>query len=59
MDNIRNIGISRYYVLRDDMLGYYVNDIAERLAARRESDGWQVSRLFRFVSIQSNSGFQQ
>jgi hypothetical protein len=34
------------------MLGYYVNDIAERLAARRESDGWQVNRyVSRFVSV--------
>jgi len=31
-----------YYVLRDDMLGYYVDDIAQRLAARQENEGWQV-----------------
>ena len=47
--------ILSYYVLRDDMLGYYVNDIAERLATRGEADGWQVNHLgsfFRFVSGQ-------
>lgn len=33
---------TRYYVLRDDMLGYYVEDISQRLAARQENDGWQV-----------------
>ena len=35
--------LGSYYVLRDDMLGYYVNDIAERLATMRETDGWQVN----------------
>lgn len=33
---------ARYYVLRDDMLGFYVEDISQRLAARQENDGWQV-----------------
>ncbi|KAF4611624.1 hypothetical protein D9613_003989 [Agrocybe pediades] len=40
----RDVGdtlINAYYVLRDDMLGYFINDIAERLASRQESDGWQ------------------
>lgn len=27
------------------MLGYYVNDIAERLATRTDSEGWQVGIL--------------
>lgn len=36
----------RYYVLREDMLGYYVNDLVERLNARGEDDGWQVSHGF-------------
>lgn len=36
---------SRYYVLREDMLGYYVNDLVERLNAKREEDGWQVSSI--------------
>ena len=32
------------------MLGYYVNDIAERLATMRETDGWQVkSTIYCFV----------
>jgi hypothetical protein len=28
------------------MLGYYVNDISERLASRQETDGWQVVITF-------------
>jgi hypothetical protein len=35
-----------YYVLRNDMLAYFVNDIIERLATRQESDGWQVRTEF-------------
>lgn len=31
-----------FYFLRNDMLTYYVTDIAERLAARNVNDGWQV-----------------
>lgn len=27
------------------MLGYYVDDIAQRLATRQENEGWQVSSL--------------
>ncbi|KAG6908732.1 hypothetical protein DXG01_003577 [Tephrocybe rancida] len=30
-----------YYVLRHDMLGYLVDDVVQRLAARQETDGWQ------------------
>jgi len=33
---------SRYYVLRDRMMGYFVDDIAERLTLHQEGDGWQV-----------------
>lgn len=32
----------RYYILRNDMMGYYLNDIQERLANRPESSGWEV-----------------
>ena len=32
----------RYYILKDDMLAYYVNDILQRLSARQEHDGWEV-----------------
>jgi hypothetical protein len=32
----------RYYILRGDMLGYYINDLVQRLDTRREEDGWQV-----------------
>jgi len=38
-----NRHILSYYVLRDEMLAYYVNDIAGRLAARLENDSWRVS----------------
>ncbi|KAG5640713.1 hypothetical protein DXG03_007470 [Asterophora parasitica] len=40
----RDIGdtlINAYYVLRHDMLGYYVGDVAQRLETRQESDGWE------------------
>lgn len=40
----RDVGdtlINAYYVLREDMLGYYVNDLMQRLNARGENDGWQ------------------
>jgi len=40
-----NQHILSYYVLRDEMLAYYVNDIAGRLAARLENDSWRVSWL--------------
>ncbi|KAF8962197.1 armadillo-type protein [Flammula alnicola] len=53
----RDVGdtlINAYYVLRDDMIGYYVNDIAERLAARQEGDHWQdiEATLHCIMSIQ-------
>ena len=32
------------------MLGFYVNDIAERLAALQDNDGWQVSLYGLFVT---------
>jgi hypothetical protein len=35
----------RYYVLRDDMLGYYMNDIVERLSTRQDGQGWEVGTL--------------
>jgi hypothetical protein len=31
-----------YYILRNDMLGYYVNQIIDNLSSRHESDGWEV-----------------
>ncbi|KAF9443602.1 ARM repeat-containing protein [Macrolepiota fuliginosa MF-IS2] len=40
----RDVGdtlINAYYVLREDMLGYYINDLVQRLNAKREEDGWQ------------------
>jgi hypothetical protein len=38
----RDVGdalINAYYVIRDDMLAFYINDIVERLSTRREHDG--------------------
>jgi hypothetical protein len=32
----------RYYILRDDMLGYYVNDISERLSVTHDHIEWEV-----------------
>jgi len=40
-----------YYVLRDEMLVYYVDDISERLATRQETDGWQVSWLEVYIFV--------
>ncbi|KAH0833884.1 armadillo-type protein [Lanmaoa asiatica] len=40
----RDVGdtlINAYYILRNDMMGYYLNDIQERLASRPESNGWE------------------
>ncbi|KAH8077079.1 ARM repeat-containing protein [Cristinia sonorae] len=40
----RDVGdtlINAYYVLRDDMLAFYVNDIVEKLAVKRDADGWE------------------
>lgn len=34
--------VFRYYILRNDMMGYYLNDIQERLANRLDSSGWEV-----------------
>ncbi|KAH9912340.1 ARM repeat-containing protein [Epithele typhae] len=33
--------INAYYVLKDDMLAFYVNDVMQRLATQREQDGWE------------------
>ncbi|KAL1943353.1 hypothetical protein VTO73DRAFT_4428 [Trametes versicolor] len=40
----RDVGdtlINAYYVLRDEMLAFYVTDLLQRLSARQESDGWE------------------
>lgn len=34
---------NRYYILRDDLVGYYVNDLLGRLASRQDQQKWQVS----------------
>ena len=34
--------LTRYYVLREDMMSYLVNDIAERLSKGEEAHGWEV-----------------
>jgi hypothetical protein len=36
-------GRFRYYVLRDDMLRFYVHDLLERLSIRQEHEGWEAS----------------
>ncbi|KAJ3525251.1 hypothetical protein NM688_g8430 [Phlebia brevispora] len=40
----RDVGdtlVNAYYVLRDDMLSFYVNNLAERLASKREGQPWE------------------
>ncbi|KAH9942102.1 ARM repeat-containing protein, partial [Amylocystis lapponica] len=40
----RDVGdtlINAYYILRDDLLAYYVNDLLERLAVQQEKQGWE------------------
>ncbi|KAH9851222.1 ARM repeat-containing protein [Lenzites betulinus] len=40
----RDVGdtlINAYYVLRDDMLAFYVSDVMRRLSTRQEHDGWE------------------
>ncbi|KAJ3573233.1 hypothetical protein NP233_g2568 [Leucocoprinus birnbaumii] len=53
----RDVGdtlINAYYVLREDMLGYYVNDLVQRLNAKGPDDGWQdvEATLHCIMSIQ-------
>lgn len=35
----------RYYIIRDDMLGYLVDDVKERLTSHQEGQPWEVSDL--------------
>lgn len=35
--------VTRYYILRDDMLEFYVNDIVERISSKLVGGGWEVS----------------
>ncbi|RDX49711.1 ARM repeat-containing protein [Lentinus brumalis] len=40
----RDVGdtlINAYYVLRDDMLAFYVNDVMQRLLTRQAHEGWE------------------
>ncbi|KAG6334626.1 hypothetical protein ID866_4467 [Astraeus odoratus] len=40
----RDVGdtlINAYYILRNDMLGYYLSDIQERILQRQQHDGWE------------------
>ncbi|THH20956.1 hypothetical protein EW146_g521 [Bondarzewia mesenterica] len=53
----RDVGdtlINAYYVLRDDMLAYYVNDIVDRLSKGEEVNGWEEieATLHCIMSIQ-------
>ncbi|KAI0318744.1 armadillo-type protein [Amylostereum chailletii] len=55
----RDIGdtlINAYYVLRNDMLAYYVNDIAERLSNPAENTDWEEveATLHCIMSIQES-----
>ena len=35
----------RYYILKDDMLAYYVNDIQQRLSTQQDIGSWEVCIL--------------
>jgi hypothetical protein len=35
----------RYYVLRDDMLGYYLSDLTTLLQNKKEGEGWEVGTI--------------
>lgn len=53
----RDVGdtlINAYYILRNDMLAFYVNGIVERLNSRQETDGWEdiEATLHCIMSIQ-------
>ncbi|KZT01812.1 ARM repeat-containing protein [Laetiporus sulphureus 93-53] len=40
----RDVGdtlINAYYILRSDLLAYYVNDISERLSSKQAQQGWE------------------
>ncbi|KAF9456910.1 armadillo-type protein [Collybia nuda] len=60
----RDVGdtlINAYYVLREDMLGYYVDDVTQRLNSRQENDGWQdiEATLHCIVSIQEATDMEK
>lgn len=41
----RDVGdtlINAYYILRDDMIAYYVNDLAQHLSVRQPNGSWEV-----------------
>ncbi|EGN94778.1 hypothetical protein SERLA73DRAFT_171188 [Serpula lacrymans var. lacrymans S7.3] len=53
----RDVGdtlINAYYILRNDMLAYYLNDLIEHVSARNDSDGWEdiEATLHCIMSIQ-------
>ncbi|KAI0262791.1 ARM repeat-containing protein [Gloeopeniophorella convolvens] len=53
----RDVGdtlINAYYVLRNEMLAYYLNDITERLSKKNEAGGWEEveATLHCIMSIQ-------
>ena len=35
----------RYYVLRDDMLAYYLSDLTTLLQNKKEGEGWEVGAI--------------
>jgi hypothetical protein len=35
----------RYYVLRDDMLAYYLSDLTTLLQNKKEGEGWEVGTI--------------
>lgn len=43
---------TRYYILRDDMLEFYVNDIVERINSKLVGGGWEVSLVMSGSKLQ-------
>jgi hypothetical protein len=48
--------VNRYYVLRDEMLEFYVNDALGQLSSGPESQGWEVSCSSHFLRPETNAG---
>jgi hypothetical protein len=45
LDVCFNVIKFRYYVLRDDMLAYYLSNLTTLLQNKKEGEGWEVSAI--------------
>lgn len=46
--------ITRYYILRDDMLEFYLNDIVERINFKLAGGRWEVSLVTSSLELRYN-----